>query len=165
MSDSTKSVVIITEPRYQVQFDSRFQTELGVPAYKAFPTLATSDGVLGEVLAAYAPSGSSGIEEWTLATLRGMAEATSEGDPSLVVLTVRSQSAEDAAAIANARALDPYFAGRVPYLVADVRLAEGPHVTSTLVDCPPTDARIGDALMVRFERASDDFFLPVFRRV
>jgi uncharacterized OB-fold protein len=61
-------------------------------------------------------------------------------------------------------ALDPYFAGRAPYLVADVKLAEGPHMTTTLVDCPPSDARIGESLKVRFERASDDFFLPVFRR-
>ena len=62
-------------------------------------------------------------------------------------------------------ALDPYFAARAPYLVADVKLAEGPHLTTTLVDCFPSDARIGQSLKVRFERVSDDFFLPVFRRV
>jgi uncharacterized protein len=62
-------------------------------------------------------------------------------------------------------ALDPYFAGRAPYLVADVKLAEGPHMTTTLVDCMPSDARIGAPLVVRFERASDEFYLPVFRRV
>ena len=37
-------------------------------------------------------------------------------------------------------ALDPYFAARAPYLVADVKLAEGPHMTTTLVDCLPSDA-------------------------
>jgi uncharacterized OB-fold protein len=62
-------------------------------------------------------------------------------------------------------ALDPYFAGRAPYLVADVKLAEGPHMTTTLVDCDVTAARIGDALTIEFDKASDDFFLPVFRRV
>ena len=61
-------------------------------------------------------------------------------------------------------ALDPYFAGRTPYLVADVKLTEGPHMTTTLVDCSPSEARIGDALTVEFEKASDDFYLPVFRR-
>jgi hypothetical protein len=61
-------------------------------------------------------------------------------------------------------ALDPYFAARSPYLVADVKLVEGPHMTTTLVDCPPSQARIGEALEVEFERVNDDFHLPVFRR-
>jgi succinoglycan biosynthesis transport protein ExoP len=96
------AVVIITEPRYQMQFDPRFETvDRWTPAYKAFPTLATSDEVLQSVLAAYAPSPEAGIEAWKLRTLSGMVEATSEGDPSLVVLRVRFRSAEDAAAIAN----------------------------------------------------------------
>jgi succinoglycan biosynthesis transport protein ExoP len=96
------AVVIITEPRYQMQFDPRFATvDQWTPAYKAFPTLATSDEVLRGVLAAYTPSPEAGIEEWKLGTLSGMVEATSEGDPSLVVLRVRSRSPDDAAAIAN----------------------------------------------------------------
>jgi succinoglycan biosynthesis transport protein ExoP len=95
-------VVIITQPRYQMQFDPRFKTvDQWTPAYKAFPTLATSDGVLRNVLDGYTPSPETGIEEWTLRKLSGMVEATSEGDPSLVVLRVRSRSPEGAAAIAN----------------------------------------------------------------
>jgi succinoglycan biosynthesis transport protein ExoP len=95
-------VVIITQPRYQMQFDPRFKTvDQWVPAYKAFPTLATSDGVLHSVLDAYTPSPETGIEEWTLGNLSGMVEATSEGDPSLVVLRVRFRAPEGAAAIAN----------------------------------------------------------------
>ena len=95
-------VVIITQPRYQMQFDPRFKTvDQWTPAYKAFPTLATSDGVLQAVLDGYTPSPQAGIEEWRLRTLAGMVEATSEGDPSLVMLRVRSRSPEDAAAIAN----------------------------------------------------------------
>jgi len=96
-----KSVIIITRPRYQIRFDDRFETRPGVPAYKAFPTLATSDGVLQAVVDAYNPSPASGIGKWTLATLRRMVKATSEGDPSLVVLTVTSRSPQDAAGIAN----------------------------------------------------------------
>jgi succinoglycan biosynthesis transport protein ExoP len=95
------SVVFVTQPRYQIQFDPRFDTQEGVPAYKAFPTLATSDSILQSVVENYVPSTESGIDEWNLSTLQGMVEATSEGDPSLVVLKVRSQSAKDAAAIAN----------------------------------------------------------------
>jgi uncharacterized OB-fold protein len=61
-------------------------------------------------------------------------------------------------------ALDPYFQARAPYLVADVKLAEGPHMTTTLVECSPSEARIGAPLTVQFEKASDEFLLPVFRR-
>jgi len=61
-------------------------------------------------------------------------------------------------------ALDPYFASRTPYLVADVKLKEGPHMISTLVGHAPSDARIGDPLVVRFEKLNDDFSLPVFAR-
>jgi len=61
-------------------------------------------------------------------------------------------------------ALDPYFVARAPYLVADVKLAEGPHMISQLVDCAPHEARIGDSLRVRFEEANELVFLPVFRR-
>jgi succinoglycan biosynthesis transport protein ExoP len=96
------AVVIITQPRYQMRFDPRFETvDQWSPAYKAFPTLATSDDVLRRVLDAYTPSPEAGIEEWTLPALEGMVEASSEGDPSLVVLRVRSHSPEDGAAIAN----------------------------------------------------------------
>jgi succinoglycan biosynthesis transport protein ExoP len=96
------AVVIITQPRYQMQFDPRFKTvDQWTPAYKAFPTLATSDEVLQNVLHAHTPSPEAGIEAWKLGALSGMVEATSEGDPSLVVLSVRSRSPEDAAAIAN----------------------------------------------------------------
>jgi capsular polysaccharide biosynthesis protein len=96
------SVVIITQPRYQMQFDPRFRTiEQWAPAYNAFPTLATSDEVLRSVISDFAPSSEAGVEHWGLEALSGMVEATSEGDPSLVVLKVRSNSAEVAATIAN----------------------------------------------------------------
>jgi succinoglycan biosynthesis transport protein ExoP len=95
------AVVLVTQPRYQMQFDPRIDTQEGTPAYKAFPTLATSDSVLQSVVENYVPSKESGIDRWTLSTLQGMVEATSEGDPSLVVLKVTSQSPKDAAAIAN----------------------------------------------------------------
>ena len=98
----TSAVVIITQPRYQMQFDPRFETvDDWTPAYKAFPTLATSDDVLQSVVDAYTPSSQAQIEEWKLGTLSEMVTASSEGDPSLVVLEAGSRSPQDAAAIAN----------------------------------------------------------------
>ena len=96
------AVVIITEPQYQMQFDPRFTVEDWVPAYKAFPTLAESDSVLRRVVETYTPSPTARIEDWSIQALSKMVEASSEGDPSLVVLTVSSHSPEDAAGIASA---------------------------------------------------------------
>jgi uncharacterized protein involved in exopolysaccharide biosynthesis len=95
------SVVMVTEPRFQLQFDSRFQTDEGSPAYKAFPVLAVSDDVLQSVLDAYQATATGRTDPLTLGQLADMTEASSEGDPSLVVLTVQSNSAETASLLAN----------------------------------------------------------------
>jgi len=96
------AVVLITEPRYQMQFEPRFETtDQWQPAYEAFPELAASDGVLQSVVEAYQPSPIAQIDEWRLKALKEMAEATSQGDPSLVKLKVRCRSPQDAAGIAN----------------------------------------------------------------
>jgi succinoglycan biosynthesis transport protein ExoP len=128
------SLVIITEPRYQMQLDERFETAEGLLAeYEVFPTLATSDDVLLEVLERHNPSDIE-AEEWTLHALSQLVEAKSRGDPSLMVLTVRCGSAEDAAALANAwaevlaeRANDIYGEGedQVQFFSAQVADAEG----------------------------------------
>ncbi|MFL7793975.1 MAG: GumC family protein [Anaerolineae bacterium] len=94
-------VVIITQPRYEIAFDPRFETIESVPAYKAFPRLATSDDVLQETVDAYTPSEDAKIKHWTVHTLAKMVAATSEGDPSLVLLTVESRSPKDASGIVN----------------------------------------------------------------
>lgn len=95
------SVVMVTEPRFQLQFDTRFRTDEGSPAYKAFPILAVSDDVLQGVLDAYQTTAMGQAHPLTLAQLRSMSGASSEGDPSLVVLTIRSDSAELASLLAN----------------------------------------------------------------
>ena len=95
------AVVLVTKPRYQLQFDTRFTTDDAPPAYKAFPILATSDAVLQQVVDSYTPSTAAEIEHWNLETLKEMVSASSEGDPSLVLLKVKSRSPDDAAAIAN----------------------------------------------------------------
>jgi len=96
------AVVLVTEPRYQLQFDTRFRTDDAKPAFEAFPTLATSDAVLQQVVDSYTPSTAAEIEHWNLETLKGMVSASSGGDPSLVLLQVESRSPADAAGIANA---------------------------------------------------------------
>jgi uncharacterized OB-fold protein len=62
-------------------------------------------------------------------------------------------------------AVDPYFAARVPYVVADVKLAEGPHMTTTVVGIPVSRLEIGMQLRVEFEHVAADVHLPVFRPV
>ncbi len=58
----------------------------------------------------------------------------------------------------------PAFAAEVPYAVVVVKLAEGPKMTSNLVDCPLDEIRIGMPVTVVFEPASPDITLPKFRR-
>lgn len=96
------AVVIVTQAKYQLQFDPRVETAPSwVPAYKAFPRLATSDSVLQAIVSGYQPTPAAHLRNWNLTELSGMVKASSESDPSLIALTVRSGSAQDAAAIAN----------------------------------------------------------------
>jgi uncharacterized OB-fold protein len=55
------------------------------------------------------------------------------------------------------------WTGEVPYVLAVIELAEGPHVVSNILDLPPDQVRIGMAVRVFFERASEDIVLPKFR--
>ena len=51
-----------------------------------------------------------------------------------------------------------------PYLFASIELVEQPalRVISTVIDCPPDQPAIGDAVQVAFEPCGS-WFLPVFR--
>jgi uncharacterized OB-fold protein len=60
------------------------------------------------------------------------------------------------------RAPGPAFAGDVPYVVAIVETAEGPHLLSRVVGIALDQVRIGLPVRVAFERVSDDAQLPVF---
>jgi len=93
------ALVAVTEPRYMMRFDTRFETVNSVqPAYKAYPELAASDDLLRDLLAAL----NSDVEDVvTLQDLRERLEAESGADPSMVRLVVRSQDPEAAARIAN----------------------------------------------------------------
>jgi hypothetical protein len=59
------------------------------------------------------------------------------------------------------RAVDP-TAFHVPYVLAVVRLEEGPHMLTNVVDCPPAALRIGMPLEVRLERIDDELTVYPF---
>jgi hypothetical protein len=52
----------------------------------------------------------------------------------------------------------------LPYVVARVRLAEGPVLLTNLVDAEPESWRIGDAVALRWRDLADGRRLPVFGR-
>lgn len=61
------------------------------------------------------------------------------------------------------RAFSEDFAADVPYTVAIVRLEEGPHLLTWLVDVGPDDVEFGMRVEVTFEDVSDDIALHRFR--
>ena len=61
------------------------------------------------------------------------------------------------------RAPSKGFEARVPYVVAVVALAEGPHLMTRLVQVQPDAVCIGMRVMVEFEPQDDETTLPVFR--
>lgn len=64
------------------------------------------------------------------------------------------------------RPTHPKFTGDEPYVVAIVELAEGPHVTTNIIECDPDDVRIGMAVQLVFDAVGDDgYALPFFRPV
>lgn len=94
------ALVTATQPRYQLQFDPRFQNipDWNIPTllqgqYRTYPTLATSDDLLQRVAD---QSGRS------LSSLRGAVQATAGSDPSLLSLTVKGDNTEEVAKVANA---------------------------------------------------------------
>ena len=61
------------------------------------------------------------------------------------------------------RAPSQGFAEQVPYVVAVVALAEGPHLMTRLTQVQPNAVCIGMAVAVEFEKQDDETTLPVFR--
>ena len=65
-------------------------------------------------------------------------------------------------------AFHPSFAEKIPYVVADIELDEGPIITSNVTDCSVDDVRIGMPVTVWFDEPLEDAFhntlrLPKFR--
>jgi len=57
----------------------------------------------------------------------------------------------------------PWFADRTPYVVAVIKLKEGPHILSTVVETSPDEVRIGQSVQVDFQACDDHIKLPVFK--
>jgi uncharacterized OB-fold protein len=61
------------------------------------------------------------------------------------------------------QAISPAYAGDVPYVVAIVRLAEGPTMMTNVVGCDPAQLALGMAVTVVFEPLNAEITLPKFR--
>ncbi|HLF27058.1 MAG TPA: Wzz/FepE/Etk N-terminal domain-containing protein [Anaerolineae bacterium] len=102
------ALLVVTRPRYQLQFDPRIQTvQQPQQAYRAYPELALSDDLLLKVIDAV--NGSLPAEERDLLGFRGKLAAEAGADPSLVRLSAADGDPQRAQAIANAWA-DLYVA-------------------------------------------------------
>lgn len=55
------------------------------------------------------------------------------------------------------------YAGELPYVLAIVRLVEGPQLMTNIVDCDVEALRIGDPVKVCFEERADGARIPQFR--
>ena len=99
------AVVVLANPRYNLQLDPRFTTEESLPDLQALPTLATSDEILQLVVDSYTPSPEARIEAWNVDTLSRMIDVSAKGgyrsQLGVILLTVTAHSPTDAAAIAN----------------------------------------------------------------
>lgn len=62
------------------------------------------------------------------------------------------------------QAVHPALVDHTPLATVEVELAEGPHVTSNLVDVPPEAVKIGMAVEVVFEEVDASVVLALFRR-
>jgi hypothetical protein len=60
------------------------------------------------------------------------------------------------------RAPTPVYQSQAPYVLAEVELAEGPRMTSTLVGVEPEDVRIGMPVVVLFDDVAPDLTLYRF---
>jgi uncharacterized OB-fold protein len=60
------------------------------------------------------------------------------------------------------RAVSEAYAADVPYVVALIKLDEGPTMMSNVVQCDPETLKIGDPVQVLFEDWSEDISIPKF---
>lgn len=61
------------------------------------------------------------------------------------------------------RAPSAAFSKYTPYVLAIIQLNEGPRMMSNIVDCDPSDVRIGMEVDVDFEQRAEDVGVPVFK--
>ena len=61
------------------------------------------------------------------------------------------------------QALDPAFAGDVPYAAAIVELDEGPRLATWVTGLPPDQLEVGMPVAVWFDEINEQVALPKFR--
>ena len=95
------ALVAITKPKYEMQFDPRFELVSGnaVPPYKAYPLLAMGDELLATLIADLGAELSP--EMRTVEKLRKNLEARNGADPSIVQLSAEEGDPQRAASLAN----------------------------------------------------------------
>lgn len=59
----------------------------------------------------------------------------------------------------------PGFKNEVPYIFAVIKLDEGPHIMTNIIDCKPEDCKIDMPVEVVFADVTEDITLPKFRPV
>jgi len=62
-------------------------------------------------------------------------------------------------------AFRPVWESLIPYVVAVIELAEGPHMVSDLIDVEADAVEVGIGVTVVFQQISDAISLPFFRPV
>lgn len=61
------------------------------------------------------------------------------------------------------RAVSKAYAEDAPYVIALIRLAEGPKMMSNVVECDPESVQVGMAVEVVFDQWSEEITIPKFR--
>ena len=61
------------------------------------------------------------------------------------------------------RATAPQWEEDVPYVIAIVELAEGPHMTANIIDCDPNSVRVGMQVEATFVDVTEQVTLVQFR--
>jgi uncharacterized OB-fold protein len=59
----------------------------------------------------------------------------------------------------------PAFAEDIPYVIAIVELAEGPHLTTNITGCKPEEVRVGMSVVATFDDVTPEMTLVKFRPV
>lgn len=57
----------------------------------------------------------------------------------------------------------PPFKAMLPYVAAQVDLAEGVRITTNMIDCDPAELAIGMPVSLTFRDLNDEIAVPVFR--
>jgi len=57
----------------------------------------------------------------------------------------------------------PAFAEDIPYVIAIVELAEGPHLTTNITGCKPEEVRVGMPVVATFDDVTPEMTLVKFR--